>query len=114
MIAKLYLVSGFHKVGMTLFLWTCKRFILFSDNVNILFFSGDMDNVIETPKLSQTHVYCHGHLACEICFQSCEKQFLKRDSFQTIFTQKFVIMLKEGRRKTIHLTLSKVTFLGNH
>ena len=65
-------------------MWTCKRVILFSDNVNILFFSGHMDNEIETPKLSRILVYRHGHLVCQICFKSCEKRFLKRDSFQKI------------------------------
>ena len=94
-------------------MWTCKRVILFSESVNILFFSGDMDNEIGT--LSRTHVYCHGHLVCQICFKSCEKRFLKRDNVQEINDiQNFVIMLKSGRKRPINLTPSKVTFLENH
>ena len=94
-------------------MWTCKRVILFSESVNILFFSVDMDNEIET--LIQTHMYRHGHLVCQACFKSCEKRFLKRDNFQEITDiQNFVIMLKIGRKRSINLTPSKVTFLENH
>ena len=60
-----------------------------------------MDNEIETPKLNQTHVYCHGHLVCQICFKSCEKRLLKRDNFQkiTVF-QKFCNYAEKWEKKT--------------
>ena len=82
-------------------MWTCKRDVLFSDNVNILFFSGDMDNEIETPKLSRTHVYRHWHLVCQICIKSYEKIFLKNDSFQKITDiQKFSNYAEKWEKKS--------------
>ena len=79
-------------------MWTCKPAILFNDNVNIYFFSDDMDNEIETPKLNQTHEYRHGHLVCQICLKSCEKRFLKRRK-KTVF-QKFCNYAEKWEKKT--------------
>lgn len=80
-------------------MWTCKRVILFSESVNILFFSVDMDNEIET--LIQTHMYRHGHLVCQACFKSCEKRFLKRDNFQKITDiKKFCNYAEKWEKKT--------------
>ena len=54
----------------------------------------------EPPKLSQTHVFRHGHIFSQICLKSCERRYLKREKFEKILDiEKFFYYANEWEKK---------------